>query len=121
MEGRLGCLKARANADPEFRLAARFWNAELALCDELAGQLVKIEDGRVRGLRPYAPGDACDVSISAPREEWDRFLAPVPRPFYQDLWGAWTRHGFELDGDLDSLYAYYPALRRMFDLLRADG
>ncbi len=114
-------LEATANADAEFRLAARFWSTRIALRDESAGQLVKIEDGRIVEVRPCEQDAACDVSISASREEWERFLEPVPRPFYQDLWGAWTRHGFELEGDLDSLYPYYPALRRLFDLVRSDG
>ena len=114
-------LEASANADGEFQLAARFWSTQIALCDESDGQLVRIEDGRIVEVRPCAQDAPCDVSISAPYEEWQRFLEPVPRPFYQDLWGAWTRHGFELEGDLDSLYPYSPALRRLFDLVRSDG
>lgn len=121
MQALLGDLEAIANADLMFRLAARSWTTELALCDESGGHLVKIEDGNISGVQPCALGAPCDVSISAPRDEWRRLLERVPRPFYQDLWGAWTRHGFEIEGDLASLYPYYPALQRMLELLRTDG
>lgn len=121
MQELLGDLATRANADAEFLLAARFWQARLALRDESSGSLVEIADGRIRQVAACAPDAPCDVSISAPRDEWARFLAPVPQPFYQDLWGAWTRHGFELGGDVEGMHAYYPALRRMLELLRVDA
>ena len=57
--------------------------------------------------------------VSAPTSEWQQFLERVPKPFYVDLWGAMTHHGFKASGDMESLYAYYPAVRRLFDIMRA--
>ncbi len=131
-------LLRQANDDPEFQIAARFWNTVLHVAVEDAGgagaggagaelgdrgHLIRIRDGRIEEIRPQTsagPGEPWQLSISAPSDEWRRFLEPVPRPFYQDLWGASTYHGFRIQGDLEQhLYPYYPAVRRMFELLRA--
>jgi hypothetical protein len=115
----------RANDDPEFQIAARFWNTVLHVgVDDTGepGHLIRIRDGRIEEIRPQAsagPGEPWQLSISASRDDWRRFLEPVPRPFYQDLWGASIYHGFRIQGDLEAhLYPYYPAVRRMFELLR---
>ena len=117
----------QANDDPEFQIAARFWNTVLHVAvddpgTEDRGHLIRIRDGRIEDIRPQVsagPGEAWQLSISAPADEWRRFLEPLPRPFYQDLWGASIYHGFRIQGDLEAhLYPYYPALRRMFELLR---
>ena len=106
-----------ANLDAEFRIAARLWTTTLRLEVGEEAHLVRIEDGRVLGVIP-AGDDPGETRIAAPASEWRELLAPVPRPFYQDLWGALTRHGFTLDGDLERFYPYYPASRRLLELLR---
>jgi hypothetical protein len=46
-------------------------------------------------------------------------LAPTPKPFYQDLFGAMTHHGLTLEGDLlGRFFPHYPAARRLIELLR---
>lgn len=116
-------LPEAANLDAEFRLAARFWSCALRLENGGEAMLLRIRDGRLEEVRrvPTGHGDpgACDVRISAPAEEWSEFLRPVPRPFYQDLFGAIERHGFEIHGDLERFFPYYAAARRLFDLMRA--
>lgn len=114
-----------ANADPEFRIAARFWNAALLIREGESGHVVRIRDGEVAEITPWlpalGPSTSWSVSISAPSEEWARFLEPEPRPFYQDLWGASLHHGFRIEGDMEGLYPYYPAVRRLLELVRAAG
>jgi hypothetical protein len=57
--------------------------------------------------------------VVAPEAGWTAFLAPVPRPFYQDLLGGCVQHhGFTVAGDLLSLAAYYQATQRLFALMR---
>jgi hypothetical protein len=106
-------------ADGELALAVRFWDGALHL--DVAGvrtalrfapgELPRIE------LAPGAPGPR-DVCISAAREEWQRLLAAVPAPFYQDVYGAGLHHAVSIGGDVETLYAYYPAIRRVIELLR---
>ena len=42
----------------------------------------------------------------------------MPRPFYQDLYAATVHHGFSVSGDTLNYCAYYPALRRLVELMR---
>jgi hypothetical protein len=112
-------LAGRANADPEFRYAARFWNATLRLDVGAASFRVRIEDGRVAETAPCGGAEACDLFVSAPEADWRELLAPTPRPFYQDLYGAQIHHGVRLPEDPVVYAAYYPALRRLLRAMSA--
>jgi hypothetical protein len=113
-----GELAGRINEDGEFRLASRFWDASLRLDLGPESQRLRFQEGRLREIGPCDPDAHCDLRISASLEEWERLLAPVPRPFYQDLFGAQLHHGFELNADPIDYAAYYPALRRLVEILR---
>jgi hypothetical protein len=108
------------NADPEFRLAARFWNGSFRLSigtDE--AYLFRVCDGELAGVnRAPTVFDAWDFEISGPKDGWAEIFARVPRPFYQDVASAIFRHGFTLGGDVESFFAYHAALRRVIDVLR---
>ena len=116
-------LQEAANNDPEFRLAARFWDTALRMEMGNEALLLHIEKGRivelVSGHQAIAFLTPVHIVVSAPTSEWQRFLERIPKPFYVDLWGAMTHHGFKVSGDMESLYAYYPAVRRLFDIMRA--
>jgi hypothetical protein len=109
-------LAQRANADPEFRYAARHWNATLRLDLGERSQRLRIADGKLVDVSPCAAGAPCDLFVSAPESDWRELLADVPKPFYQDLYGAQSHHQVRLPEDQTAYAAYYPALRR---LLRA--
>ena len=112
-------LQARANADPEFRLAARYWHATLSLESPAGALRVTIADGHITTCEEATPGQPATITIVAPDAEWEAFLAPVPRPFYQDLLGGCVQHhGFTVAGDMLSLSAYYQATQRLFALMR---
>jgi len=111
-------LQGRVNDDSEFRLAARFWNATLRLDVGRASHRLRFEEGALAEVAP-CPADApCDLFIGASDDDWRELLAPVPRPFYQDLFGAQLHHGIRLPADPLDYAAYYPALRRLVQLLR---
>lgn len=116
-------LQEAINADPEFRIAARFWNATVRLDMGDTALLLHIEKGRLAevatGAQVIAFLTSVNIVVSAPAAEWRKFLEPIPKPFYVDLWGASAHHGFQVSGDMESLYAYYPAMRRLFDLMRS--
>jgi hypothetical protein len=131
-------LATRLNDDPEFVLAARFWNGEvrLGLCDasdgpeelsvEARGEAtVCLSDGKISesrlaptgaAERPMAAGD---VSIRGSEAGWGAMLAPVPAPFHHDVMAASVHEGFQVSGDSETFYAYYPAIRRMIDVIRS--
>jgi hypothetical protein len=116
-------IQAAANNDPEFRIAARFWNSAVRLEMGDDALLIRIEKGQVAevlsGRQAFTFLVPANVIISAPAAEWRKFLERVPQPFYVDLFGASSHHGFSVGGDMEHLYAYYPALRRLFDIMRS--
>lgn len=111
-------LAQRLNDDGEFRIAARHWTATVRLDVSDASHAIRVADGRVEEVTNCARTGACDVFISAPTETWARMLEPIPRPFYQDLLAAAMHHGLMLNAELLDIAAYYPALRRLLEILR---
>ena len=111
-------LPTRANADSEFALHARFWNATVKLRVGATRYRLDIRDGALTGCAPWLGAIAADLAIEADDEEWAKLLEPMPRPFYQDLYAATIHHGFSVSGDTLNYCAYYPALRRLVELMR---
>ena len=111
-----------ANADGEFKLAARFWNADLRLAADDEAYLMRIRDGRIAGFSQMRGAEAAkaatDVQISGSRNGWQELLRPVPKPFFQDLMSAVSRESFQLEGDLIAFYPYYRATCRLLEIMR---
>jgi pimeloyl-ACP methyl ester carboxylesterase len=107
-----------ANADPEFKLCARFWDTRLRIgIDDRAVELV-ILNGRV--LDAGAPGSFGTqlnrITLSASAEVWEKVLAQRPEPGWQDI--GWAP-GFSVEGNVLDRAPYYAALRRLIALMRA--
>lgn len=81
--------------------------------------MVEIVEGKIlrfdSGIDQF---DGYSVLLSGSQETWERLLAPLPRPFYQDFIAAFFQHGFEIGGDKESAFAYYWALLRMLEVMR---
>jgi hypothetical protein len=110
-----------ANTDREFRIAARFWSTVIRIEFGARAYTLEVRDGSIRRFAPASDDDAHEVRIAAPEDAWAKFLEPVPQPFFHDLSAAVMREGFVLEGDLMWFWPYYPAVRRMFDVMRALG
>jgi hypothetical protein len=112
-------LKIDLNSDPEFTLNARLWEGRFKLNIGDDPYVFQIHEGKVERIidQPdmFTEYDFC---ISGPSEGWEELLAPVPRPFYQDLFSAWLHHGFTVEGDLEQFFGFHMALRRMIQILR---
>jgi hypothetical protein len=108
-----------ANNDPEFLIAARFWNTFLKLEMGDSVCVLKIEEGRIASVN-LSPSmcDAWNIRISGPAEDWKKILEPIPPPFYQDIFAASVYHNLSYEGDMESMFAYYPAIRRMAEIMR---
>lgn len=121
-----GNLPERFNNDPEFRINARYWNGALEFGIDSSSYVLTLTNGVITSLdsastsaeshvASSAPGR---VRIGAPASDWEIFLRDPAPPFYLDYYSASLHHGFDLSGDPDTLWAYYPAIRRTSELLR---
>jgi hypothetical protein len=107
------------NRDGEFRYAARHWDATLRLDLGEASRSLRFRDGALVDTAHCTADAACDLFVTASEEAWRELLAPVPRPYFQDLFAAQVMHGVRLPADFLAWAAYYPALRRLMQLLAA--
>ena len=112
-------LAATFGGDRELARCARFWTGSLHLGVGERSYTLDFEAGRfVRAAAADASPGPRDMAISAAEAEWEQLLAPVPRAFYQDPFGASLHHAVSLGGDPETLFAYYGALRRVIEILR---
>jgi len=65
----------RVNADPEVRLAARYWTATLSPDSSSGALCVEIEDGRVTGCRAGDAGQPATLTLLARDAGGAHFLA----------------------------------------------
>lgn len=108
------------NADPEFQLVVRQWTARLYFGVGEESYMLVLDSGRVADfIRNPDKMMGCTAILSGTDDDWAAMLEPVPAPFYQDFMAAYFRHGFVLSGDLDTLFAYYAAVRRLLEVLRS--
>jgi hypothetical protein len=117
----LRTLPAAANDDAEFGIAARMWDADVVLASDGNAVKLKIAGGRITDVASASKSSAAQIRVSGPENGWQEMLAPLPRPFYQDLFGASVHHGFTIEGAIEDIYPYYPALRRLIELLRLEA
>ena len=115
-------LRDATGSDPEFRLVARRWSARIRLRMDDAARILTIADGTLAEVND-APTfwDPWDIDISAPAAAWEKLLAPVPRPMYQDIFPANLHGDFRIGGNLELLFGHYPAARRLIEILRAQA
>jgi hypothetical protein len=114
-------LAAAINADPEFRIVARHWDARLIIRVGEQPYLLQLRDGEITKFSDRVTlFDQSDIQIAGPAEGWEKVLSEEPPPLYQDLWPAILHGSFTMSGDLESLFAYYPAVRRMWDVIREE-
>jgi hypothetical protein len=112
-------LLTRLNADPEFGLTARQWDCRLRFRIGADSFILVVRAGDVEAVEePAGIFDEWQIAISADDEVWRNILAAVPPPFYHDLFPAQLHHGLRLEGDLESLFAYYGAVRRLTEIMR---
>jgi len=117
----IDALAQAVNGDAEFAIAARFWDAKLKFVIGESKYIVFIANGKITGIdaNPGLMEDwDYDFHVSAPLEEWEKLLQPVPQPFYQALLPAVLLHGFDYGGDFETFCAYYRAISRMVEIMR---
>lgn len=116
----LSRVRDRLNTDAEFRLHARYLTTTVRfVIGETQSFHMRISNGEIHEIDPVVtPFDTFDIQVAGSEEQWRALLAPVPAPFYQDFFPAMLHHGFRLEGDMETIMAYYPAIRRMQAIMR---
>ena len=117
--GLAASLAARAAADGEFRLAARYWTGTLTIDLDSTVLGFRVDDGIISAAEPGMRARDTHIGLSAPPDVWDKVLAPAPPPFFNDMMPA-RAFGLRVSGDEETLWQYYPAVRRLIDLLREE-
>lgn len=111
-------MRQALNDDPEFRVQARYWNTTFRIAADGRSLLVRVIDGVVGIDTGATPFDGWDFQLAGTTEHWAQMLAPVPAAFYQDYYAAMLYHGFAIEGDMQQIMAYYPAIRRSLEVFR---
>ena len=107
------------NGDPEFRLASRFFSKDILLIVGDSKCIVKVRDGVVVELKLNPTFmNPWSFFIKGSTEAWQKFLQPLPPPFFTDLYGCIARQNLELGGDIETAFAHYWAVTRLLDLMR---
>jgi pimeloyl-ACP methyl ester carboxylesterase len=108
-------LADRANADPEFSHAARDWRMQLQFAAGDDATTLRAVDGAIEVVAADTPLGPHDLRISAAAEDWEKVLAPTPPPGWN---GVYLTRSVTVTGDLLDFGPYYPAIRRLVDLMR---
>ena len=112
-------VRARINGDAEFRVAARFFDQRILIAVDDTGCIVKLRDGVVSEIQ-LQPSymHPWDFFIKGSAEAWEKFLQPLPPPYFSDLSGLLARRHFEVGGDVEALFAHFWAVNRLLDIFR---
>ena len=111
-------VRTLANEDGEFARHAKFWSAAIRLGIGEKSFRLPVDNGVVGPVERAFGGMGIDLAIQAPDADWDALLSALPPPFYQDLYPASLHHGFDVVGSLMDYCAYYPAIRRLIEIMR---
>ncbi len=107
-------------------MASRFFSKDILLVVGDSKCIVRVRDGNVTEIKLNPTFmNPWSFFIKGSVETWQKFLQPIPPPFFTDLYGVFTdlyggisRQHFELGGDIEAAFAHYWALTRMLDVLR---
>jgi len=113
-------LRAVIDTDPEFTLQARHLDTTIrVVIGETQSFRLVLSGGKVAEIDPVVtPFDSYDIQLAGSHEQWSALLAATPTAFYQDFYPAMLHHGFRIEGNMEMIMAYYPAIRRLGDLFR---
>ena len=116
----LSSLQSELGRDPEFLLHARHLTTRIrVVLGEQQSFMIEIRDGDLAGIDAVVtPFDSYDIQLAGSDEQWELLLAAEPPAFYQDFYPAMVHHGFRIEGDMEMIMAFYPAIRRLGDIFR---
>ena len=116
----LESLRSAFMNDSELALAARFWTSTVLLRSETDSFVVTFDGGKVVDFGVREVSDPT-ITVTQTDAAWEKQLAAVPEPFWQDaLMGVTSMHRQgTIDGDpMKDVYPYYKAIQRITSILR---
>ena len=113
-------LPALVDADPWLVARGRLLTGTILVDLGDASWLLDVEAGRVTDVRDAraAVMPQWNFAIRAPREEWDAFFEPEPRPGYHDLMALRRRQVLHVEGDVRLFMTHLQWLKDVLALLR---
>ncbi len=117
----LAALETELRGDPEFVLHSRYLTTVIrVVIGETQSFHIVVRAGAVVEIDPVVtPFDSYDIVLAGTDGQWEALLTPLPPAFYQDFYPAMLHHGFRIEGDMETIMAYYPAVRRLAEIFRA--
>jgi len=117
----LSALERELRRDPEFALHSRYLTAQVRVSiTELQSFRIVARAGQIVEIDPVVtPFDSYDIQLAGTEKQWNSLLAPIPPAFYQDFYPAMLHHGFRVEGNMETIMAYYPAIRRLGEVFRS--
>jgi hypothetical protein len=115
------------NGDAEFKICARFWTGTLEFGVGDSTYVLTLRDGSIASVEVLEGAELAEkdnepgsrrVRIAAPHGDWANLVKTPAPPFFLDYYSASAHHEFTLGGDPESLWAYYPVIRRTTELFR---
>ncbi len=107
------------NNDPELKLIGRHVSMNMAMEIGADKLLFHVREGEIKEIRPVLPMiDSIDIYLKAEKEDWEKLLAPVPPPRFQNLKAAMRAKNCEISGNVELYSAYFPAINRIIDVMR---
>src|SRR4051794_33318657 len=111
---------AALDGDKRFRLAARYWTAQVGIHVGDERFVLRVRDGEVGSFgRDDGSPAGDDVTVRGAAASWEKLLSPVPPPGFQDVLMGGGAGAFQLEGDLvGSIAPYYAAVQALVAVLR---
>jgi len=89
------------NADREIARLGKFFDGRMCVQFDSEKYILVISRGTVIDVVEQPLWDQpFDFKIEASRDVWWQSVQPVPRPFYQDIFGMMWNHGMTLEGEV---------------------
>jgi hypothetical protein len=107
------------NADPEFKIAARYMTKDV--CIEVGNTkcILKFRDGVVTQIQTGNTSSLpWDFAIRGAEDAWEKFLMPIPPRFFDSLFAGMIRGNLRLEGDTIGAFSHFWAVTRMLDVFR---
>jgi pimeloyl-ACP methyl ester carboxylesterase len=112
----------RAQANPAFLLAARYWTARVVFAIGDDRYVLEMADGHPRSFALAAAGDdSFDIRVVGSVEGWDKLLSPLPPPQFDHLSYKNARGDLSVEGDVVAAVGpYFAAVQEFVAVLREE-
>lgn len=107
------------NSDGEFKLKSRDMALSLSVQIGDERRLLVFRDGRLVSIAKFmALAEPVDVTIKGSVEFWQKLLAKVPPPRFQNLYAGVRFGTCEVSGNGELYFAYFAAITRLIEAMR---